>query len=498
MNNLQLQTKIFLGAVAGIMVARSFAPTNAWYLIPIGIAIWWAGTHKRKLSDYLIFSFSYAILFWLTHISWLLLVGIDAYVLLSILMSLIYGFSGYLMFKVRNLPLPFVLYALIFISIESLTDYFPFGGFPWGKIAYASADAPWAGLFAIGSAPLVTLTILVISSMLIPAVGFLRQKAISPAIFFIILIVGFNLTLSDFKSTTSTEIGTIDMAIIQGSVPRAGLLFNEQKMEVLKYHVDETDNLLTDSKIDIDVILWPENSIDIDPFKNPEALSQINNTLKKFETPLLSGAVLQQDTGLANSVLLWNEKTFQVEDSYIKSILVPFGEYLPLRSFLSQYIRRFDLLPQDFIPGKNPNNVTINDAKISPIVCFEIAWNKTLTKQINDGGQLVSVHTNNATYAFSNQIDQQFEMSRIRAIETGREVVISATTGISAHIDRNGSILWQSKEFAPESKIIRAKLHNDVNFAMQNSTVISYVSLFGFLIPLILLLITKIVRRSEN
>ncbi|MDP5107700.1 MAG: hypothetical protein NWP59_01925, partial [Candidatus Nanopelagicales bacterium] len=75
MNNLQLQTKIFLGAVAGIMVARSFAPTNAWYLIPIGIAIWWAGTHKRKLSDYLIFSFSYAILFWLTHISWLLLVG---------------------------------------------------------------------------------------------------------------------------------------------------------------------------------------------------------------------------------------------------------------------------------------------------------------------------------------------------------------------------------------------------------------------------------------
>jgi apolipoprotein N-acyltransferase len=244
--------------------------------------------------------------------------------------------------------------------------------------------------------------------------------------------------------------------------------------------------------------LWPENSIDIDPFKNPEALNQITNILKKYETPLLSGAVLQQDTGLANSVLLWNEKTYQVEDSYIKSILVPFGEYLPFRSFLSQYIRRFDLLPQDFIPGKNPNNVTINDAKISPIVCFEIAWNKTLTKQINDGGQLVSVHTNNATYAFSNQIDQQFEMSRIRAIETGREVVISATTGISAHIDRNGSILWQSKEFAPESKIIRAKLHNDVNFAMQNSTVISYVSLFGFLIPLILLLITKIVRRSEN
>ena len=162
MNNLQLQTKIFLGAVAVIMVARSFAPTNAWYLIPIGIAIWWAGTHKRKLSDYLIFSFSYAILFWLTHISWLLLVGIDAYILLSLLMSLIYGFSGYLMFKVRNLPLPFVWYAIIFISIESLTDYFPFGCFPWGKIAYASADAPWAGLFAIGSAPLVTLTILAI------------------------------------------------------------------------------------------------------------------------------------------------------------------------------------------------------------------------------------------------------------------------------------------------------------------------------------------------
>jgi apolipoprotein N-acyltransferase len=329
-------------------------------------------------------------------------------------------------------------------------------------------------------------------------VGFLRQKAISPAIFFIILILGFNLTLNEFKPISSKEVGFIDMAIIQGSVPRAGLLFNEQKMEVLKYHVKETDNLLNDSKIDIDVILWPENSIDIDPFKNPEALNQITNTLKKYRTPLLSGAVMQQNNGLENSVLLWDEKTLQVKDSYIKSILVPFGEYLPFRSFLSQYIRRFDLLPQDFIPGKNANNITINGAKISPIVCFEIAWNKTLTRQIIDGGQLVSVHTNNATYAFSNQIDQQFEMSRIRAIETGREVVISATTGISAHIDHNGSILWQSKEFAPESKIIKAKLYNNVNFAMQNSTVISYISLFGFLIPLILLSISKIVRRSEN
>jgi apolipoprotein N-acyltransferase len=464
-------------------------------LLPIGIAVWWAGTHKRQLSDYLFFSFSLAIAFWFSRINWVTLVGIDAYIALAFLMSIIYGSFGYLMYKVRNLPLPFISYGLIFISMEALTDYFPFGGFPWGKLAYDSADAPWANLMPYGSSPLVSAAVLLIAALMIPSLGFLLQKAFSASLVFVISIAAFNLFLIDLDQSDKKESGKIDLAIIQGSVPRSGLLFNEQKMEVLKYHVKETDNLLESNEKNYDAILWPENSIDVDPFRNREAGILVEDLVKKYEKPLISGAVVQEANGLSNSVLLWEPKDAKVIDSYEKNRLVPFGEYIPFRNLISNYVNRFDLIPQDFIPGTRSNNLRVNNTLISPIICFEVAWNSSLIEQIKQGGQLISVHTNNATYAFSDQLEQQFMITRMRAMETGRDVVVTSTTGISAHINRNGEVLWASKEFVPQSKIVTASLYSDITPAVKYASIIERLSLFGFVIPFIMLFIRYIRRK---
>ena len=495
MNKLQLQTKIFLGTASGVLIARSVTYSDTWILLPIGIAVWWAGTHKRQLSDYLFFSFSLSIAFWFARINWVTLVGIDAYIGLAFLMSMIYGSFGYLMYKVRNLPLPFISYGLIFISMEALTDYFPFGGFPWGKIAYDSADAPWANLMPYGSSPLVSAAVLLIAALMIPSLGFLLQKAFSASLVFVISIAAFNLFLIDLDQSEKKELGKIDLAIIQGSVPRSGLLFNEQKMEVLKYHVKETDNLLESNEKNYDAILWPENSIDVDPFRNREAGILVEDLVKKYEKPLISGAVVQEANGLSNSVLLWEPKDAKVIDSYEKNRLVPFGEYIPFRNLISNYVNRFDLIPQDFIPGTRSNNLRVNNTLISPIICFEVAWNSSLIEQIKQGGQLISVHTNNATYAFSDQLEQQFMITRMRAMETGRDVVVTSTTGISAHINRNGEVLWASKEFVPQSKIVSASLYSDMTPAVKYASIIERLSLFGFVIPFIMLFIRYIRRK---
>jgi len=495
MNKLQLQTKIFLGTASGVLIARSVTYSDTWILLPIGIAVWWAGTHKRQLSDYLFFSFSLAIAFWFSRINWVTLVGIDAYIALAFLMSIIYGSFGYLMYKVRNLPLPFISYGLIFISMEALTDYFPFGGFPWGKLAYDSADAPWANLMPYGSSPLVSAAVLLIAALMIPSLGFLLQKAFSASLVFVISIAAFNLFLIDLDQSDKKESGKIDLAIIQGSVPRSGLLFNEQKMEVLKYHVKETDNLLESNEKNYDAILWPENSIDVDPFRNREAGILVEDLVKKYEKPLISGAVVQDANGLSNSVLLWEPKDAKVIDSYEKNRLVPFGEYIPFRNLISNYVNRFDLIPQDFIPGTRSNNLRVNNTLISPIICFEVAWNSSLIEQLKQGGQLISVHTNNATYAFSDQLEQQFMITRMRAMETGRDVVVTSTTGISAHINRKGDVLWASKEFVPQSKIVTASLYSDMTPAVKYASIIERLSLFGFVIPFIMLFIRYIRRK---
>ena len=495
MNKLQLQTKIFLGSVAGVLMARSFAYTDTWILLPMGIAVWWAGTHKRQLSDYLFFSFSLSIAFWFARISWLTLVGIDAYIILALLMALITGSSGFLMYKVKDLPLPFVWYGLIFISMETITDYIPFGGFPWGKIAYDSADAPWANLMPYGSSPLVTAAILLMSALMIPSLGFVLQKAFAASIVFIVTIAAFTLFLQDLDNRDVISSGNIDLAVIQGSVPRVGLSFNEQKMEVLNYHIKETNNLLDNTNQNYDAILWPENSIDVDPFINKDAGNLVKELVKKYNKPLVSGAVLQKDDGLSNSVIQWDPVNADVIDSYEKLQLVPFGEYLPFRDFLSRYIKRFSLIPQDFIAGKQPNNLYVNNAVISPVICFEVAWNKNIFEQINNGGELISVHTNNATYAFSNQLEQQFMITRIRAMETGRDIVVTATTGISAHINRYGEVIWSSKEFVPQSKIVSPSLYSDITPAVKYGNLIERISLLGFALPLILLFI-RFLRRK--
>jgi apolipoprotein N-acyltransferase len=290
--------------------------------------------------------------------------------------------------------------------------------------------------------------------------------------------------------------GKIDLAIIQGSTPRSGLLFNEQKMEVLNYHVAETNRLFARNSKNIDLILWPENSIDVDPFKNEVALKSIKSVLNSHGKPLLSGAVLQGEKGLSNTVLLWNPDSQTVQDSYVKSKLVPFGEYLPYREVLTKYIKRFELIPQDFIPGGEANNIAIGKAKISPIVCYEIAWNNSLFDQIEQGGQLISVHTNNATYVFSQQLDQQFMITRIRAMETAREVVVTSTTGISAHIDNRGKVLWQSKIFAPDSKVVSASLYNEITPAVRYRNEISLIGLWGWLLPMVLLVIRYFYRKK--
>jgi apolipoprotein N-acyltransferase len=495
MNKLQLQTKIFLGSVAGVLMARSFSYTDTWILLPMGIAVWWAGTHKRQLSDYLFFSFSLSIAFWFARLSWLSLVGIDAYIILALLMALITGSIGYFMYKVKDLPLPFVWYGLLFISMETTLDYIPFGGFPWGKIAYDSADAPWANLMPYGSSSLVAAAILLISALMIPSLGFVLQKAFAASIVFVIAIAAFSLFLQDLDKRDIKSAGKIDLALIQGSVPRVGLSFNEQKMEVLKYHIKETDNLLANTNENFDAILWPENSIDVDPFLNQEAGDLIKDVLKNYDKPLLSGAVLQNNGSLSNSVILWDPVDLNVVDSYEKMYLVPFGEYLPFRELLSKYIKRFSLIPQDFIPGNNPNNISVNNAVISPVICFEIAWNDNIFKQIENGGQLISVHTNNATYAFSNQLEQQFMITRIRAMETGRDIVVTATTGVSAHINRYGEVVWSSKEFVPQSKIVTPSLYSDITPAVKYNNVIQQMSLFGFVIPFILLFIRYLRRK---
>lgn len=487
MKKLQLQTKITVGSIAGLLLALTYANSKIWFLIPVVFALWWGVTHKRSLGDYLVISFSFSLVFWAIHIIWIISIGVDAYILLTILMTLLFGLSGFFMYLLRNSFLPFLGYAIVFVFIETSAQFIPFGGFPWAKIAYSSIDSPFAKLAPFGSTQLVALSISVIAMFLIPFIGFLLQKAIYPALFIAISILGLVMFFDSTKIKFS-PVGEKNLLIVQGNVPRSGLLFNEQKLAVLENHVAETKKFFkSDIKSKtIDAVMWPENSIDVDPYINTEAENILNSMLSEINTPFIAGAVLTDDKNLKNSVIKIQGSISNKDNEYTKFHLVPFGEYLPFRSLLESRISRFNLLSRDFVQGNKITNFTIDNNIISPVICFEVAWNDILSKQLLDGGQLISVHTNNATYAFSEQIKQQFQITRFRAKEAGRQTIISATTGISAHLNQYGQVLWQSEEFNPTSHVATVEMITQITPSIRYNQWINFISLV--LLPIALLL----------
>jgi apolipoprotein N-acyltransferase len=327
------------------------------------------------------------------------------------------------------------IYPIIFIIMEEARNHFPFGGFGWTRVAYTQADAPYARIAAIGGSVALSSFVLLIALFLF----FLSQKRVSlmPLIPVLTLLLPLQVQ----------SIGETQVLMIQGNVPQLGLDFNSRAKEVFNNHLKLTQKeMLKDSKVDF--ILWPENSVDVDPFVYPD----VSKALNLIEKPLIIGAVLSKGEKLQNTSILWDEKDPKI---YIKQHLTPFGEYIPIRS-IAQVVSPLVDRVKDFEPGNGANNIfTINDAKIAPIICFELLDDSILHNAAKNSN-LLAVQTNSATFGMSAESAQQLAMTRVRAIELGRNIVSVSTTGYSAVIDRNGKIIQKTSMGTAES--IRANV----------------------------------------
>jgi apolipoprotein N-acyltransferase len=128
----------------------------------------------------------------------------------------------------------------------------------------------------------------------------------------------------------------------------------------------------------------------------------------------------------------------------VKQHLVPFGEYIPFRSLLTKFIGRLSEIPKDFKPGTRVGRLTVAGTPIGDLMCFEVAYDGLVRSIVDAGAQVIVVQTNNATYAGTGQLDQQFAISRYRAIESGRQVVVASTDGISGFFGADGSVQARS------------------------------------------------------
>ena len=361
-----------------------------------------------------------------------------------------------------------VVVALAWVAQEALRDTTPFGGFPWGRLAFSQADSPLAGLAALGGAPAVTFGVALAGGFMAAGVarliggtgpisggrpvgqsGIQRDGSVrggrSAVLCF--LCAATVLVLPVFVPRP-TDGPTGRFMAVQGNVPRPGLDFNAERRAVLDNHARETLTAAGEVKVgeqpQPDLVVWPENASDIDPLRNPDAAVVINDAVDAIHAPLILGAVLQGPRPYVSNASLMYLPGRGLTAQYIKQHPVPFAEYIPYRSFFRHFSDKVDLVSADFKAGTGAGVFRMpahqgGAIAAGAIICFEVAYDGLMRDTVDQGANVLLVQTNNATFGFTDESVQQLAISRIRAIEHGRSIVHISTVGVSAMITPDGT-----------------------------------------------------------
>jgi apolipoprotein N-acyltransferase len=341
---------------------------------------------------------------------------------------------------------------------EMLRDRMPFGGFPWGRLAFSQAESPLRWFAALGGAPLVTFVVAVVGALLARALTPDREwwasrapRLLQAGLALVLVLSGALISSVISVPTKAANTHDLRIALIQGNVPRAGLLAESRAREVLDYHVRETMKLIANVKagraVQPDLVLWPENASDVDPYRDPAAYQEIDATVKALGAPILVGAITYTsdapDSDRYNVGILWSPTTGP-GSTYTKRHPVPFGEYMPLRAISERVSSAAKLVTNQMLAGTGNGLVTGGPVPFGDVICFEVAYDSLVRSSVSAGAQFLVVQTNNSTFGRTAETYQQLAMSQLRAVETGRTVLQVATTGKSAWIDPNGTIRAES------------------------------------------------------
>lgn len=464
------------GAVlSGVLLYLSFPPRPLWWLALPGLALLAWSLHGRRLRAGFGLGYLAGLGFLLPLLSWTgAEVGSFPWIALVAFESLFIAAVGLGIAATSRLPVWPLWAAAVWIAGEAARARVPFGGFPWGKIAFGQADSVFLPLAAVGGTPVLGFAVVLCGFGLYEAyrqvvahrrTGRVPRGAVVAAAASVLVPVAGAFAALPLVSDKA-ENGTATVAAVQGNVPRQGLDFNSQRRAVLDNHVRRTEQLARDVKAgkvpQPDFVLWPENSSDLDPYRNGDARLVIDQAVQAIGVPTVVGTVLTPDTGkLRNTLIQWDPKRGPVA-TYDKRHVQPFGEYIPMRSFVRLFNSDVDLVSRDFGPGHKVGLFNLAGTKVGLATCFEAAFDGAVRDPVKDGAEMIAVPSNNATFDRSQMTYQQLAMSRVRAVEHSRSVVVPATSGVSAIIRPDGTVVQQTKMFTAAALVDKVPLRTSL------------------------------------
>jgi apolipoprotein N-acyltransferase len=439
-----MRTRCLVALVAGLGLAVSFAPVGAWWLLPLAVAGFFGVTDglpaRRAWLPGLVFgaAFQVALLWWL-HV-----VGPVEWLGLAATQAVWYGVLGIAAVPLRRLPVAPAWLATAWVAMESIRCTWPAGGMPWGRLAYAVVGTPVADALPYLGATGVSLVLALAGALLATAYrGLGRRPRILPLAAGVGVLAVASLPL--VAPYSAPESGHVQVAAVQGGVPGDGTDVLAHFRQITSQHEAETELLAArvgaGAEPRPDFVVWPENSTALDPFEDQQMSADIHEALAAVDVPLLAGTVV--DGGprhVLNQGIVFDPVT-GAGDRYTKWHPVPFGEYIPWRWLFGSHLTALNDVPRDMVRGTRVEPLHIAGTSVADAICFDVAYDDGLYAQLSRRAQMVVVQTSNAMFIHTAQVDQQFAISRLRAIETHRYVVVAAINGISGVIAPDGSVV---------------------------------------------------------
>lgn len=475
-----------LAAAAGALLTLGFQPYGLWPTTIVGVALfaWLAGQARIRRVAWCGFvaglvlyamtvSFQGVVAWWLPVLMvpvlacWLLLTAVAQH------------FVQFL----RAWPL---WSASVWTLAEALSARFPFGGFAWDRLAFTLADQPLGGyLWVVGAAGAGWLTaltgcLLVVAARAVITRGPLwRRRGVSAVVTVALLMAGGAI----LKAVPTAESPrSVTVGVVQGNVDgSAGPHTMGYARSVTDNHLSETIMTMARARTGIDpmpdFLAWPENSTDMDPNDDEETRALIADAQALAARPILVGAVTlgpgadgRQTTGM-----WWGDSGETAR--YAKRNAVPFGEFTPMKNLVFAIAPMAREVGRQTIPGTGPGVIsgTLDDGQtiqVGDIICYELAFDPTVYDTVRAGAQVIVVQSNNATYSGTMQPRQQFAITRVRAMEMRRELVVSTTSSLSGLIDGRGQVITHSQEDTAWTQSLTVPLRSGVSAGVRIGPVI--------------------------
>ena len=461
---LPLRWALPAAAAGGLALAGAFPPVGVWPLAIAGPAVLVLTLYRQRLRASFGIGLAFGIAFFVPLLSWLINVAWYAWAALAIAEAVIFGLLCIGQRLLLRLPGWPVAVACWWVAAEAMRARWPYA-FPWGRLAMSQSGSPTAHWAAIGGPPLLSFLVALAGVTLAWAVLAVLARRARPRWGLIpagLAVAGaFALALGGALLPVDQAAPgerSAEVAAIQGDVPHARSIPDLLRASaVTQNHAAATEALAAQvaagRRSAPDLVVWPENSTDLDPSLYPPIYATIQSAVRRIDRPVLVGALLENP--LRNTGQLWLPGRGPVA-TYVKRKLVPFGESIPFRSLLKHITSLVNLQPVNFTAGDKAVvfHRGLGTIRLGDVICYEVGFDGLVRSEVTAGANLLAVQSNDATFEVdgqSGESTQQVAMARIQAITSNRGVVYASTTGESAIISPAGAVLahsglWQRAE----------------------------------------------------